>query len=252
MYTALNNYFDKVYILTLEKATERHAVFAKLLNGLNYEIVYGIDKETIDVDTLIEENKFDAVAAKKVNTFKREFRLGEIACSMGHNLMYQKIIEHNYQKVLILEDDVIPNIEAISNFEKIINQVPKDWDLCYLGFFKFEIPPKNAFWKKLDYSIKNKLGLHKWNAQIIKNLYPTKINEHISKAGFHDCTHAYMLNAKAAKVLLEMQTPIKYLSDNALSYAIVTEKLNGYITNPKFFNQPFQLDVNGEQESYIR
>jgi hypothetical protein len=45
---------------------------------------------------------------------------------------------------------------------------------------------------------------------------------------------------------------VVYLSDNLLSYAITNEKINGYITTPKFFNQPFQINTNEEQKSYIR
>jgi glycosyl transferase family 25 len=72
----------------------------------------------------------------------------------------------------------------------------------------------------------------------------------LSKAGFHDCTHAYAITNEAAKILLHQQTPISSTADNLLAFAITNQLLNGYISQPKLINQQYQV-MDAATASYL-
>ena len=41
----LNQYFDKIFVVTIARATERQQQIKERLQGLNFEFFYGIDKQ---------------------------------------------------------------------------------------------------------------------------------------------------------------------------------------------------------------
>ncbi len=51
-FETLNNFFDKIYVITLKRATERHEHIHKELKGLTYELFFGVDKQEFDIEDL--------------------------------------------------------------------------------------------------------------------------------------------------------------------------------------------------------
>jgi glycosyl transferase family 25 len=173
-----------------------------------------------------------------------------LCCSLGHVSIYKDIVQNGYKKTLILEDDVVPIVPNLKYFQEIIDELPGDWELFYLGYEKNE----EFGWKqKLKQTIFKIFPLHaqlKLNRKMYFNYYPRNFTKHIAIAGFHDCTHAYALSLAGATKLLKAQTPVIYRADNLLSALILKGELNAFICKPVLFNQ--EIDFDSHEKSYIR
>jgi glycosyl transferase family 25 len=243
MFDALNNYFDKIYVVTLERATDRHQHIRRELEGLRYSFLYGADKNSINAAELAAKKVYDPVLAKKQHIMHKDLTGGEIGCSISHTMLYRDVLTNNYQKVLVLEDDVVIDRNTIGLFPEMIKELPADWQLWYLGFAKNEKAPANARLKKLFYHLLYALGLKRTlNHTVIGNLYPARFSTHLLRSGFHDCTHAYAITNEAAAILLQQQTPVQYTADNLLAFTITNKKLNAFIADPKLINQQYQVN----------
>jgi glycosyl transferase family 25 len=249
-FEVLNNFFDKIFVITLSRATERHEHIKKELEGLNYEFYFGEDKNEHTIHELEEKNIYNKSKAGHYHRYNKSMTLGHICCSWSHLHLYENIIKNNYQKVLIFEDDVVALKENLNTLSKIISQLPTSWELLYLGWEKHEKQKIFAPLKKRFYQVQRLLGLHKWSIKQIKNLYPKKYSENLMKAGFHDCTHAYAITNKAAHALCELQTPIAFNADSLLTYAVTTQMVEAYIAVPKMFKQLSQYS-NEMSHSFV-
>ena len=249
-FNILNTFFDKIYVITLHRATERHLHIEKELAGLNYQLFYGKDKLEFTVDDLKEKDIYNEELAKSHHRFNKPMPLGMIGCSWSHRLVYEDVLAHTYKKVLILEDDVIIDTSKIHLLPQVLNELPADWELLYFGFALNETPPKGIFFKKVFYHLLKAIGVFKFSHKTINNLYPKKLTEHIYKSGYHDCTHAYAITRSAAQKLKELQSPISFFPDSLLAYACTTEIVKAYIILPKLINQQSQV-MNNAPLSYI-
>lgn len=251
MFEAFNNFFDKIYVITLKRAADRQEHIKKELQGLNYTFMYGADKKDLDINKLIGDEIYDPGLAKKRHARSRKLDPGEIGCSLSHVMVYKDVIANNYKKVLILEDDVVIDKNTVGLFDTITGELPFDWQLLYLGYAKNEIPPANAGIKKLFYYLLYATGIkRKFNHTAINNLYPRPYSEHLQKAGLHDCTHAYAVTKEAAAILLQNQTPLTYAADNLLATVITNGLLKAYTAKPKLINQQYQVN-EGNTFSYL-
>ena len=237
LFDSLNNYYDKILVLTLPRLTDRMAYFKKTFVGLNYEFFYGIDKEHTSMEILKNEGLYSTEAYRKYYKKPQEISLGMLCCSLGHFKIYDYIIKNNFAKTLIFEDDAIPVVEELKKFSAIVRELPADWEMLYLGYEKHD----QFGWKeKLNRLILTLIPHHtqlKLNRDIFKNYYASPVSAQIAKAGFHDCTHAYSVTLEGAKKLMAMQNPVTFHPDNLISFLVCSGKLNGYISNPKLFNQ---------------
>ena len=240
----LNTFFDKIYVVTLERAKERQALFSKNFAGLHYHFFYGQDKNNFSIDALIQSNIYSESLARKQQRYGKAMTPGQIGCSWSHRMIYEDVIKNNYQKVLILEDDSFPLHANIHEIKNILEDLPSDWDLLFFDYFRNEKKePVKQFW----YHIQHALGGLKWNHTMIKNLYPKKMTSHLSVAGYQQYTNAYAISKNAAMVLLNLQTPIQFVADHLLPFAITNELIKGYISHPKIFGQ----DSTGENKTGI-
>ncbi|MGB5027757.1 MAG: hypothetical protein WBO38_04590, partial [Chitinophagaceae bacterium] len=54
----LNDYFDKIVVLTLPRLTDRITYINKTLEGLNFEFFFGTDKEKTSIEELKEKGLY--------------------------------------------------------------------------------------------------------------------------------------------------------------------------------------------------
>ena len=233
----LKQYFDKILVLSIPRFTERHQQVDQHLQGLSFEYFWGADKTQLNYETAMADGTYDENKAKKLQRQNKAFNIGEIACSLSHRSIYSTMIEKGWERILILEDDVLPLYDQLSMLKDTLGQLPPDWELVYLGYLKHEKITAGLKTKQFFYKILSRLGLMTWNYTMIKNLLPKPYSTHLRRAGFHDCTHAYAITVKAAKKLLAAQTPVVYRADDLLSSTIIKGELNAFITEPKFFDQ---------------
>lgn len=250
LFEPLNKYFDKIYIITLKRATDRHETIIRDLNGLNYELFFGVDKKDLDIASLEKTGIYSERLYMQNSKFIKAMTSGQIGCSYSHVKVYEDIIQNNYSKVLILEDDVIVDFENITRFNEIIAELPANWDLLYLGYSNKNISPFMQKIKQLTYHMQRSLNLSKWSHIQIANLYAKEYSRHLKIAGYHDCTHAYCLTPEGAKTLLKHQTPISFVADNLLAHCITNKFIRAFISKYKIFNQDWQIGIP-QSKSYL-
>lgn len=248
-FTALNSFFDCIYVITLQRATDRHQHIKKELAGLRYELFYGKDKLEFNVEELKRQNIYNEDLAKLHHRYGKPMPAGMIGCSWSHAEVYKTIVNEGHRKVLILEDDVVIDKSKTALWPQALHELPADWELLYLGFAEKEKAPPFAFLKKAVYHVQRALGALNYSHATIRNLYPKKISPHLYRAGYHDCTHAYGLTLRGAEKLLDLQTPISFFPDNLLAHAVTNRIVTGYIVLPKLINQ--QSQVGTAPASYI-
>ncbi|MCX6210162.1 MAG: glycosyltransferase family 25 protein [Bacteroidetes bacterium] len=186
--------------------------------------------------------KISSFKAIQNNRYNKAMKLGEIACSIGHKMIYEDILENGFDRVLILEDDVVMNKKGIEVFLEIINETNSNWDVLYFDYLKNDERKLIHILKQFFYHIQKQIGLLKWSHKTISNLFAKSHSKHLKKAGYHDFASAYAINNKTAALLIKLQTPISFPADHILPYAITNELITGYITIPKIFEQTSQYN----------
>lgn len=244
LFSEVNAYFNHTYVLTILRATERHKAISTELAGLNFSFFYGYDKQELSIEMLEKEGIYNMQKAVKNNRYGKPMKLGEIACSMGHKAIYEDMLAKGYSNALILEDDVIVNTSAAFDFAKIMQQLPDNWDVVYFDYLKNDKTNLFTRFKQLVYHLQKMAGKLKFTHIAINNLYAKPFSSNLKIAGYHDYASAYAISNKAAKLLVQLQTPIAYPADHVLPYAITNKLLNGFITVPKIFCQLSQTNKN--------
>ncbi|HUS02431.1 MAG TPA: glycosyltransferase family 25 protein [Chitinophagaceae bacterium] len=239
----LNKFFDKIFVITLERSTNRQEHINEALNGLNYQFFFGADKHNLSLEELRDKNIYNETLAIRHHRYSKPMNAGQIGCALSHKYLYQEIITNEYNRTLILEDDVEPINESLQLFPEIINELPEAWELLYFDYSKNEKP---RYLKRYWYHLQKAIGRLKKSHTVISNLYPKNFGKHISIAGFHDYTDAYALTLSGAKKLMELQSPVSYVADNLLAIASASKKINSFISHPKLFTQLSQ----GESSSF--
>jgi glycosyl transferase, family 25 len=233
----LEQYFDKILVVSVPRFTQRHERLRELLHGLPFEFFWGADKMKLDPGTVKTDGTYNEQRAVKLQRQGKPLNLGEIACSLSHRNLYEAMIANNWNKVLVLEDDVLPLEKALDQLPAAIGELPLNWELVYLGYLKHEQVTAGLKAKQFFYQILSAAGLMTWSFKMVCNMLPRPYSRHLKRAGFHDCTHAYALTRTAAQKLLKAQTPVVYRADDLLSATIMKGELNAFVTDPKFFDQ---------------
>jgi hypothetical protein len=112
----LKNYFDRVYVINLDRRPDRFESFNKELEK------HGIE----------EVERFSAIDGTTIMSNGIPLLVGELGVLESHHQIIKKCIEDNVKNVLILEDDVYFTNEILK-LDDYIKSVPSDWDFIYFG-----------------------------------------------------------------------------------------------------------------------
>lgn len=247
----LNDFYNKTYVLTIADAHSRRKLFAQRFQGMDYTFFYGIDKKKISVAELIDKKIYSEELTRKNHRYSKPMMAGEIACAWSHKKIYADMLQHGYSRILIFEDDALPDPDAIAKIPEVLSEIPPNCDLLFWGWSKNGQKKLAGTVKQNWYHLQHRLGLLKWNNLMIRNLFAQPYSKNLKTAGFHDFTYAYAITRRGAQKLLEMQTPIQYVADNLLAYACTQQVITGYIVYPPvFLHGPLPVGTAGD--SYIR
>ena len=195
----INHYFDKIFIITVERAVERQMQVSDHLRGLNYDFFFGVDKRHLTIESLEAENIYDETLAREYNRHGKSMVIGHIACALSHRRLYQHILKMGYENVLIFEDDAVPFFGNLDELPATLLELPSSWELLYLGYAKYEQISVKTLQKQKIYRVMSRLKLIKFTPTMVENLLPRPFTEHLSHAGLHDLSHAYCVTKTAAK-----------------------------------------------------
>ena len=247
----LNEYFDHIYIITIEPAVHRREKLKESLRGLKYEFFFGADKENFFLEELKAKGIYDEAAAITHHRYSKTMNPGEVACAWSHRMVFEDMLAKGYEKILVFEDDVVPDQNALHLIPEILKTIPEGCEFLYWGW------AKNGDWnfmqmvKQVFYHFLHSIGLLKWNHRKIRNLFAKPHSPYFKKAGFHEYNNAYSLTRSAAEKLIQLQTPIQFVADNLTAYACTEEIIKGYITaTPVFLHELLPDGTHGD--SYIR
>lgn len=226
MENLINNFFDKIYVINLSYSVERKKSMIEQFEkyGIkNYIFIEATDKNTLNFDELVKKKIWSnpyicPLDCTCEGTGQHDVGNGNIALSISHYRIYCDIIEKEYNKCLILEDDCIFSNE-INNFNDIINNIPEDWELLYLGNSKF-----------IHDSTTSEIG-----------------NSYFLRCLGVPCTHMYAITNNSAKLLVKNIFPIKASIDGFLHRFIIAKNIlkNVYICTKTFA-------INGSVENLIK
>jgi len=247
----LNNYYDHIYVISVQSAAKRRESFAGRFSGLNYSFFYGADKKDLAIEDLMEKNIYSEKLARIHHRYDKTMMPGEIACAWSHKMIYEDMRKKNFNRVMIFEDDAIPDTSVLNNVEIILSEIPADCEVLMWGWAKNDDQGLGSSLKKISYHIQHAAGSLKWDHQVIRNMFALPYSDHLKKAGFHDFAHAYAVTRVGAEKLIQMQTPIQYIADNLLAHAITRNIVSGYIVYPAAILHD-NLPDGTARDSYIR
>jgi GR25 family glycosyltransferase involved in LPS biosynthesis len=176
----VNDYFDKVVVINLDRRQDRMDKLDPQLKklGIEYERHSAVDGKAIGVTPLI-------------------------AGTMSHVEVLKK---YRDQKILILEDDAYFVEDFNEQFKTVMQTLPEDWDIFYLG----ALLPKNV----------GKV---------------TPVNENWYRQVMTNGSHAYCVNPAKMDYFIEKLDGYEWYIDIGLQ--IFAEQYNAYITQPNLVTQ---------------
>lgn len=244
IFDVLNQYFDKIYIITLERSNERHEFIRKSLPELNYEFHWGTDGKEFSIDTFIDKGLYNSHLSKQLRILNdqasNDMLVNAVACALSHTGIHKKMLDNGYKKVLVLEDDIVigKNSNPIQ-LQKGFDELPGDWDLLYLGHLDNNMIRKlsTKIRIKLLYPILYSLGYKRYNPEYLHRRYPRSFSDQLNRAGYHYGTHAYAISETGAKKLLRYQTPVTREIDIAAAELSMLNFLNSFSLKNRIFFQ---------------
>ncbi|KAG8038300.1 hypothetical protein G9C98_006627 [Cotesia typhae] len=128
---------DHIYMINLRRRPERrvrmHRCFDEL--GIESETIDAVDGKQLNESVLL--NSGVRMMPEYADPYhKRPMKMGEIGCFLSHFNIWNDVIDNNYDKVMVLEDDVRfePFFRNKVNFIlKELDRLKINWDLVYLG-----------------------------------------------------------------------------------------------------------------------
>lgn len=155
--TRVNDVFDNVYLLSLEKDQERRLKVERQLFNLDIKYEWFKAVNGYEGDPLSIYNNYLRRGLGELSYFK-EFsdlekkhkkKFLESAGAIGYILSYIEIIKDaknkGYRRILIVEDDVIFCHDFERRFNYFINSIVKDWKIIHLGVSQYGWKGVNSF-----------------------------------------------------------------------------------------------------------
>lgn len=248
----LSGWADRVFVVSLPRATDRRARMRARLAGLDFAFADGVDKLGLDRAALVRDGVVDESRTPRAYRHGRELSLGEIGAALAHRRVYEETVRQGWRRVVVLEDDVVPRADDLAALPAALAELPDDFDLCYLGYVGGERATAWDRAKQGAYLALGPLGLVRWTAREARRLHASPFSPHLRRAGLHMCAHAYVVSLEGARKLALAQTPVAFRADWLFPWLVLTGRLRAFVTAPKLFDQedPATLPA-GAPASYI-
>jgi len=237
-FAEINDYFDAIYVITLDGYTERQQSIIEHFEGLKYTFWAGTDKRKLPENTMHNKALYDDVAHKLTKRTSRSMSLGEYCCAMSHVNIYKDMIEKKYKRVLIFEDDAVPVTTEIPFFSEQMSSLPNDWDLVLFDYYDHYLPTIQTTVKQFIYHLYHSLHIANWHLvprKLIDRIVMKEFNQHFFIPGKVSGSHSYAISEKAAKHYIEYQTPVKLQADRIFYYYQQYEVLNEFASKKPIF-----------------
>tara|TARA_B110000240_G_C13384804_1_gene404181 strand:+ start:98 stop:802 length:705 start_codon:yes stop_codon:yes gene_type:complete len=200
-----------MYVLYIPK---REKYIKNVMNKLklNPEFVKGFDKNNLDLNKLIKNNKV-------LKQFAKEDNIGRIACNLGHINILNKFLKSDNKFALILEDDIAVDKydETTSKIINLTNNIPPDAEIVYFGYCTESCSVAKKY---------NELFFHSVNP---------------------NCRHCYLVTKLGAKKIIDNIYPINMNGDQYMRTLISSKKIKAYNANYEYFTIKQNRDEMGSE-----
>jgi GR25 family glycosyltransferase involved in LPS biosynthesis len=112
----LNEYYDKIFCINLDRRPDRWEECVEIFKNK------GLDVE-----------RFSACDGQLIDTGYGKVYNGELGGTISHTRLIKKIIDDEYNRVLILEDDVEFASDFLKISHSILKELPENWDILFYG-----------------------------------------------------------------------------------------------------------------------
>jgi len=238
LFNCLNKTFDKIYIITLKRSTDRHNLIKQNFKGLDYEIFWGSDARNLNFEELKLDGVYIPEIAFKENIINQVLEKGEVGCALSHTRIYECIVNNNLDNALIFEDDAFLDTENINAAINALSNIPEDWELLYFGYTgnKEKMPFKSKFRANIAYPILNFFGFGPYYPHRIRNKYYVPLKNGWEIHGINGGAYAYAISYGGAKKMIDFQSPIIMAQDNALGRMVLDRKICSYRLSAPIFS----------------
>lgn len=239
-FDTLNQYFDKIYVITLDGCEDRQQSIESHFAGLKYVFWPGTDKRKLKPDVLDNTGLYDDDKHKNTKRTTRSLSLGEYACACSHRSIYEDVLANDYQRVLVFEDDAIPLLARLTDFNDEMSSLPSDWDIVLFDYYDHQAPSFKTSLKQSIYKLYHKLGIanwHKVSAKLIRYLAMREFNQHFYVPGKLSGAHAYAVSHKAAQHYVDYQTPVILQADRIFYYYSQYDRLQQFALKRPMFDR---------------
>jgi GR25 family glycosyltransferase involved in LPS biosynthesis len=114
--STLNRFVDQVYVINLDRRQDR------LIHITSEFKKIGVDFK-----------KFKAIDGLNLKVHKELLKNSQLACLRSHIGVLKDALEKGHNKIAVFEDDVVFCEDFEKRFEHYAENIPKDWDVMFLG-----------------------------------------------------------------------------------------------------------------------
>ena len=214
---------NTVRVLNLLRRTDRREHIQKQFESSNilrgayefFEAVDGHDIDTTNVNSTILTPTASEILKKNNNQkqYGVDFTDGSFAILLTYIKLFEELV-HNNHTALVFEDDICLESTFDSTLKKITNELPENFDLCYLGY----CPGMDTTFEKYSDHLSKPVGqlnclygfivspsgsekllqLKPYNYQIDTEIYLNfdRINVFCSTHPIVNCTHEFISDAQ--------------------------------------------------------
>ena len=139
--SALNRYFDHIYVINLERRADRRLDMIQKLTRLNIRAEFYPTEDGSTPEIIKEYQQYLETPIDPENAHELEKKLkrkviyspGSWAYLKSHKKLLQDAEKRGFNRILCFDDDVIFASDFESRFRQIVELIPEDWKLFYLG-----------------------------------------------------------------------------------------------------------------------
>lgn len=202
----------KVYLINLDSETER--------------------MKTVDLHlTDIGLNHYERVSASRTGThnenisdFSQKMCIqSALGCSASHRKVWKEVVDQNLDMAMILEDDVRFVDGAMEELDKVLEELPEDFDILYIGSGGLN-----------SHTIRHIGDLFLYPISLINGRKGEKISDRLITPLVPLDMHAYVISNKGAKKLFERE---QISCHQDLEIAVFMDNLKMYACDPVLAEQ---------------
>lgn len=129
---SINDFFDKIFIINLHDKVERFEKVIKQFHktGVKYERFNAVDGRCKDEECKVKKKKFEKKYKVKI---MKKINIPAASLVLGTIQLLREQVKNKWSHMLICEDDIEFTKNLLKTFEKGIDDLPKGWDVFYLG-----------------------------------------------------------------------------------------------------------------------